>query len=439
MAITTKQALRQALSEIMGDYLSFTATADGSSAKNTVVSNTLKNFQGGADEGGLEEQYLLATGGGNAGEARRCLQYHPDATGGAQAIVQSTFTNATSNGDGFELHRIDPALKDQAVARALIELLPALYLPIRDETLIVDSILLNGDMEDFTGSDPDSWTSANSPTLSKETSTVFHGTNALKMVGPASAVGQVYQDLSLISITEIEGITTKFKMRVWTNAASQARLILNDGVTTTNGDYHTGGSEWQLLEVSAAIGPTATRARVTCEVTATDTAYFDTGWAKVNPVYRYTVPASIIRGPVRILQQYNEALPTGPYYAVREGEVLTEGRILRLEGMGVLTRPSSESATTEIGEPQVRLVAAYAAMALNEALLSRAAMGQQGRLEAEVARWQREVARLSRQFGIRMPPLPTERFDFIWDIGEDAGGRYIDSLAARRGIAFTTL
>jgi hypothetical protein len=438
LASTTKVKLRQALSELMGDYRAFTTTADGSSAKNTLVSDTLKNYQGGSDPGGLEGWHFLATSGVNAGETREASNYAPTASAGATVIVQSTYTNATASGETFELHRVDPELKTQAIDRAIIELFPVLYLPVRDESIIVDSLLLNGDFEDVTSGIPDNWTESGTGTTSVDTSTVFHGTNSMKLVAGAGGVYQRYQDLSLASITEVEGLTAKFKMRVWASAASSGRIIIDDGVTTANSDYHGGGSEWQLIDVSAAVGASATRVRVTCEAAASATVYFDLGWSVINPLYRYTVPTSIIRGPLRILQQYDESRPDGPYYPLLEGSKPTEGRLLRLEGMGLLTRPSTESATTEVGEPQVRLIAAYAAMVLNQTLLSRAAMNQQARLEAEVQRWQREVARLSGQAGIRMKSMPTDRFANTWYIGEDSTSRYIDALGARSGLSFTT-
>jgi len=335
------------------------------------------------------------------------------------------------------MHRIDPGLKDTAVQLALNELFPTLYVAIRNETLIVDSLLTNGDFETWASGEPSNWTDENSATVTQETSIVFHGDNALKIEGPAGDVGRRYQDLS-INLDDAAGKSLKFKMQGHTNAASQARLLLNFGGDDTAGSYHDGDSDWQRLTVEAAIPTDATRARVIVEVAATTTAYFDTGWAAVDPLYKYTVPTSIIRGPTRILQQYNEALPNGPYYPLLEGEAPKEGRILRLEGYGVLTVPASESDTTELGEPRLSLVGAYAALKLVEMLGERSASDQISNLERRMARWERTVARLSNQPGIRMRRLPVVSFDNTWSIGEDASGRYIDALSSRTTAGFTT-
>jgi hypothetical protein len=435
MATTTRANLRKALSEYTGDYVSFSCSSDGNTAKTSIVADGLRNRSGGTDVGAFEDYYFLATSGSNSGESKHGQSYIPDATDGATVLVQDSFTDTTASGDSFEMHRIDPDLKHAAIHQAINELFPTLYLPIRSESLVVDSILLNGDFEDWTSGSADNWTEVNSPTITQETSTIFHGSNSLKMVGPSGSVGQVYQDLSLASITEVEGLTLHFKMRVWTNASSQARLIIDDGVTTTNGDYHGGNSEWAFLSVTAAIGSSATRARVICEVTEEDTAYFDSGWAAVNPVHKYTIPSSIIRGPMHVLQQYNENMIDGPYYPLMPGEIPTRGRILRLEGMGVLTSPTSETATTEIGEPRLRLLATYAALKLVEVLGERSASEQISNLDRRRNNWERTVARLSREPGIRMRTIGASRGKNAWHIEEDASGRYLIFNIARNGLA----
>ena len=158
MATTTRTNLRKALSEAIGDYNSFSTSSDGNDAKTSLVSNTLKNYPGGSDDGAFEEQYFLATSGANDGEARRCQLYIANATDGPTSILQSPLPNQTASGDTFELHRYDPDLKHVAINRSLVELFPTVYLPIRDETLIVDNVLSNSDFEDWTSGEPDNWT-----------------------------------------------------------------------------------------------------------------------------------------------------------------------------------------------------------------------------------------------------------------------------------------
>ena len=435
MATTTRTNLRRALSEAIGDYQAFATTADGNDAKTSLVSTTLKNYPGGTDDGAFEEEFFLGTSGANQGESKRCSNYIASASDGPTAILQDAFSNQTSSTDTFELHRYDPDLKHVAINRALVELFPSIYKPIRDETLIVDNILSNGDFETAgTAATFSSWTEVGSPTVSVETSRVFHGTNSAKVAAGSGAAGQLTQTLD-VNISEAAGKTAIFKMRVWTDGASQARLRIDWGSSTEDGDYHTGDSSWRLLTVEAAVPTDATQVQVICETAASATAYFDTGWFAIGPVHRQTVTTSIVRGPMHILQQYNEAMVDGAYYPLLPGEAPTRGRILRLEGMGLLSRPSSESGTTEIGAPQLNLVTAYAAMILFQTLMMRSASEQRQNHTENIRYWQAEIQRLSMQPGIRMRPLGASRGRNSWHIEEDSDGRYLVFDIARRGVA----
>ncbi len=433
MATTTRVNLRKALSEAIGDYQAFATTADGNDAKTSLVSSTLKNYSGGADDGAFEEQFFLGTSGANSGASKRCALYIANASDGPTAILQDALDNQTASADTFELHRYDPDLKHTAINRALAELFPILYKPIRDETLVVDNILANNDFETAGGTTFSDWTEVNSPTVSIETSRVFHGTNSAKVVASGD-VGQLTQTLD-VNIDELAGKTATFKVRVWTNDSSQARLKIDWGTSTETGDYHTGDSSWRLLTAEAAVPTDATQVQVICEVAASQTAYFDTGWFAVEQIHRLTVPSDIVRGPMHILQQYNEDMVDGAYYPLPSGVAPTRGRILRLEGMGILSRPSSESGTTEIGEPQLNLVTAYAAMVLFQTLLMRSATEQRSNLTENIRYWQMEVQRLSSQPGIRMRPLGASRGRNSWHIEDDADGRYLLFDVTRRGVS----
>ena len=435
MATTTRANLRKSLSQAIGDYNTFTTSADGNDAKTSLVSDSLKNYPGGTDDGAFEEQYFLSTSGANEGESRRCLLYISEASDGPTVILQSALSSQSASSDSFELHRYDPELKHVAINRALAELFPTLYLSIRDETLIVDNVLANSDFEDWTSGSADNWTEVNSPTLSQETSRIFHGSSSAKLTGPSGSVGQLTQAPD-ININEIAGKTAQFKCRVWTNGGSQARLAIDwDGSSVEYGDYHEGDSEWRLLSVDASVPTTATQVKLVLEVAAETTAYFDTCWAAVYPLYRLTVPSTVIRGPFRVYQQYSENLIDGPYYPLMPGQSPTRGRILRLEGMGLLSRPTTESGTSEIGEPQLNLATAYAAMVLFQQLWTRSASEQRDNLAQNIALWQGEVARLSQQPGIRMRTLGAHRGRNSWHIEEDSSGRYLQFDVSRAGAA----
>jgi hypothetical protein len=435
MATTTRANLRKSLSERIGNYQSFAATANGNDAKTSLVSTQLRNFANGNSNAAFESIFFLGTSGANEGERGRCASYIVDASDGPTVILEDAFSNQTSSADTFEMHLYDPELLHVSISRALAEVFPTVYKPIRDETLIVDNILLNNDFEtEGTAGTFANWTEVNSPTVTVETSRVFHGTNAAKVVAGSGAVGQLTQALD-VNMSEVAGKTAAFKVRVWTDGASQARLSIDWGTSTETGEYHTGDSSWRLLSVEAAVPTDATQAQVICETAASQTAYFDTGWAAIDQVHRLTVPSSILRGPMHVLQQYNESMVDGAYYPLLPGETPTRGRILRLDGMGLLSRPTTESGTAELVEPQLNLVSAYAAMVLFQTMSVRGSHEQRQDARDNLVIFQAEVARLSTQVGIRMRPLGASRGKNSWHIEEDTDGRYLVFDTARRGAA----
>jgi hypothetical protein len=138
---------------------------------------------------------------------------------------------------------------------------------------------------------------------------------------------------------------------------------------------------------------------------------------------------------MHVLQQYNESMVDGAYYPLLPGETPTRGRILRLDGMGLLSRPTTESGTAELVEPQLNLVSAYAAMVLFQTMSVRGSHEQRQDARDNLVIFQAEVARLSTQVGIRMRPLGASRGKNSWHIEEDTDGRYLVFDTARRGAA----
>ena len=417
---TSRLNLRKALSQSIGDYWTLTATADGNDQKTSHVAAGLANFPGGTDPDAFEGWYDFALSGANAGESKRVASSIPDTN---TLLYQEAHGAQTATGDTFEIHRYDPTVKHVAIDIALSELFPFLYLPIRDETLIIDNLLSNSDFETFSAGFT-GWTEVGSPTVTQETGRVFHGSSSAKIVAGA-AIGQLTQSPT-INTHESAGRTVTFKKRVWTDGANRARLRLDwDGTNFANGSYHEGDSAWRLLSVSATIPSTATQVKAICEVAATRTAYFDAGWLALDPIYRYTIPSSLIRGPFQVLQQQDDNAPNGAYYGFQNGSAPTQGMFLRLTGMGLLTLATSDSGTTKIDEPYLRLVTAYAKKNLWELLLARSASENRQSLLENAKLAQMEVERISKQPGIRMPEKSASRGQNAWHVEPADGVRYL--------------
>ena len=430
MTTTTGKVLRRRLSESIGDYYSLTTSSDGDSAKSTMIDTSLKNLSGGGDDDAFEGWYVLISDSDAAsdGEDRRIRQYSVAGSDGSSPTltVEQVFAGGQiQSSTTYELHRWDPKDKREAINRSGRQLFPTLYKPIIDESIIIDNLLLNGGMEDWTSGVPDNWTEVNSPATTQETSRVFHLSSSAKLTGPSGSVGQLTQEAS-VNMADVAGLSATLKGRVWTNAASQARLRLDwDGSDIEDGDYHGGDSEWELLSVSGTIPTTATQVKAILEVTAEDTAYFDHLYLVIGPKYRYTIPSTIVGIPNRVTIQYDEGDVDGPFYPFRHNTSPLPGRLLRVEGKGLLSQPSTDAATIEIGEPEIDLLISYAEVLFwqMQASPARSAATQRERYRAAAEDAAEKVAQLARR--VKTPRMGSIPHESIFHYEQDGNGRYL--------------
>ena len=419
MATTTRAVLRQRLSEAIGDYRSQTTTAEGTTT--TLKDSTLANLPGGGDINHFEEWYVLVTSGANEGTFRRISRYNVQTT---TLVVESAFGSAVDTTVTYELHRYDPSHKHNAINRAIEELYPSLHARVRDETLVIDDLLSNSDFETFSTTFT-GWTEVGSPTTSAETSLVMHGSQSAKVVADAGAAGQLTQTPT-VNVNQVTNRSATFKCWVYTTAADTARVRLDwNGSDIDSSDYHTGNDQWELMSVTATVPSDATQIKAVCEVAAGGTAYFDAAWLLAGPVYKYTVPTTIIGGPYYVSQQFSETDPDGPYYQLPKNATPTSGRRLRIEGIGLLSRPTTDSATVELGEPRISTVVAYAARWFYRMLAGDSALEQNARWTAAVEMWSAEASRMSTSPGLRMPKPGGQMGRQVWHLEEDSDGRYI--------------
>ena len=420
MATTTRATLRQRLSEALGDYQSLTTTSAGNSAGTSVVDTGLRNLPGGADDDAFEGFYILVTSGANTGESRRVKNYIANTN---TLVTQESFSGgAVDTTVSYELHQYDPLQKHQAINRAIEELYPFLYLPVRDETIVVDDRLTNSDFETFSDGFT-GWTEVGSPTVTAETTYVIHGSQSAKVVGDSGAAGQLTQ-APTININELSNKSGTFKCWVWCAAADTARIRLDwDGSDIENSDYHKGQNEWQLLDVVASVPTSATQVKAIIEVAASGTAYFDACWMTAGPIHKYTIPSAILNGPHYLTEQGDEGDPNGEYYPIKGNP--TAGRRLRFEGMGMLSRPASDTATTEVGTPHTNIVTAYAGMYFFRTQANSNAVEESQRFADMASTFSQDAVRMASQPGMRMPRLGGQHHRDRWHIEEDSSGRYI--------------
>lgn len=411
----------------MGDYESFDTSANGSSDGADIVALALLNLPNGVDEDAFEDQYIEINDSDATladGEVRRIEAYVADPDSPTPRM-QSTFSEQIKIGITVVLHRFNPVDKKNAIRQAILELYPDLYLPIRDETLVVDNLLSNSGFETFS-SGFTGWTEVGSPTVTQETTIVMHGSSSAKIVSSASAVGQLTQ-APTINIDELTNDQVESKRWVYATEPNTARIRLDFGNSFSNSVFHSGRDQWELLELDAVVPNNATQVKQICESAVSGTSYFDHGWMAVGRVYEYTLPSSIITGPHRVTQQADEDDVDGPYYQIPDNWKPATGRILRVEGYGVLSRPTTNTGTVEVGEPQVRLIVAYAEMLMWRLMASPARSSRQDRQgyvdagrDAAV-----KVAVLKAQDGMKTPRMGAQRHRGNWHLETDSSGKIL--------------
>lgn len=425
MATTTRQVYREGFSRSIGDFISVDATADGNAGSNTIVSSAFLNLDGGTDDDTFENWYALiadSTSGGD-GESRRVQSYVPDPD--APTIrVASAFSVQIISGVTIELHRYNPADKHDVLGRAINQLSRDLAKDVLDESIVVDNVLANTGFELFTTVNvPDDWTIVGSPTVTEENTIVRHRTSSVKVVA-SGADGQLTQ-APTINIDEITTEQADAARWCYATEPNTVRLRTDFGTSIVNSPFHSGRDQWEYLEVEKTVPSTATQVKQICEVADGGTGYFDIGHLSLGPVYDYDLPTSIVGDIYRLEQQRNQLITEGGYYPIPDGGWPSEGLILRIKGQGVLSVPTTDSGTTEIGEPQLQLLYAYAGMLLWQLFASPARSAGLDRSGFDIAAKESAdlVAVLKGQKGMISPAMSAQRHRNNWIVQGDGSSR----------------
>ena len=379
---------------------------------------------------------MLITSGDASGEKKKVKRDGGFTASSGTLTVDSAFSAQIATGVTYELHRWDPGDIDNAIRAAARLVYPHLYLPIRDESLVIDGLLLNNQFETFSGGFT-RWTEVGSPTVTAETTIVWHGTNSAKIVA-SGAAGQLTQ-APTINIHKLTTKKARFAKRVYATAASVARIRLDfDGSTFENHDYHSGADQWERQEIEVDIPDAATQVKAICEVADGGTAYFDSGagddlFIDGHHIYKYTLPTTIVDMPTRVTEQYIRDHPRGPYYAIGRDNYPTKGRILLVEGPGILSQPTTDVGTIEVGAPHKELLLARARWWFWNTQANDLAAREVQRYKDLAADARAEYMEMVDSKRYRMAP-PTVTLHPEWHYEEDASGKYIVFDVARDAI-----
>ena len=428
MATLTRVLLLQRLSESWDDWWAGTTTGAGSAT--TIVDTALAQLDGG-DNDFCNNWYVrnVATG-----QIRRILPTAGYAT--ATGTITHASMTAVGNAAAYELHRINPTLKHNALLRASVLCFPGgnrhgLYLPLRDETLVVDNLISNWDFETFAAGAFTGWDSVGAPTLTQSTTYFVHGSNGANIAGAAST--GISQNLLTVAngfarIDQAAGKT--LRMRGWLHAtdASNIRLrVTFDGSTYTNGAYHSGDDDFEgpgVHYINVAIPVNATQMTVSIEKSTAVAAQADVVVAWIDPVHRYTLPTSFLRDPFAVLQQVYEDQPNGPYAPITGYGKPIAGRILRFTGMGLLSQPTTDAGTVEIDTNQAEYFLAQASQWLYRAILQGGSQQEREYIATRRQEWQQDIAQME-QTGTTMINLAAHDPMGVWKIEGDSTSRYL--------------
>lgn len=400
---TSRTTLRRSMSDLMGDFVRDpdgsvpTCSAQGGAAGITAIDILLSYYP---DDFYNDWYFVLPQGptGSGSYEVTRVVDF-TGATG--TLTLEPDASGQIASGQTYELHRYNPATKHLALNAARLQAIDALWLPVRDETLVVDNLISNWDFETYAGGAFTNWVSIGSPTLTQNTSYFMHGSNAANIAG-AAGVG-IEQNIitSANSFGRIANARRKvLHVRGFLRAtdASNIRLRLTfDGSTYTNGAYHSGDDDWEspdyhYFDVSIPAG--ATEMTISVEKSTAVAAQADVVIAWIDPINRYTLPTTIHRRPSWIYQQVNRDRPNGDYAPLSKDNRALAGHILKLTGKGLLTEVTTETGTMEVSDPETQLLYAEALDWLIVHEMGGASEASQVRLERDKERWQVTAARL---------------------------------------------
>lgn len=412
---TTAANARKLLSQGISDWR--TDTTSSTSGAGTLVCSRL------ADEvdDHFNTQFILVTSGTASGDRRR-IQDFASASGIISPYL--AFSGSIAASVSFELHRLDPAVKDQCVKEACRDTYPYLRKEIVDKTLVGNNPLPNSHFEDWVANTtkPDNWASAGaSLTIAANTTAENYRSGAKSVaITRLGTNGYLYiSEAEWPQLLDFQNTTLSFYAWAKSSATAQTRIQIYTKTgtveATTNGSYHTGGGEWEKLEnlnVSIPDKLADIEIRLSSD-TANTVCYADNVYISGFPNYKYLVPKQFVGWPTHVYYQHDssslgfgcddvdEQLPWVElfgWHKVDDGTnkyitfdyAVPESRKLILKGFGYLSQPTGDTSNIEVDEPEVKALVAYASYLMYERLAGTPSMEDVSRFEREAVKWRRK-------------------------------------------------
>lgn len=406
------------LSKQIGDFWNSTTTSGGSST--TLVDTALMAKANDWIEDAPAEMYDRITSGTYIAEERKASSL--DNTTGTLTTLAHGGTIATAV--TYEIHRLfNASEKRHALISAARHSFPFLYRVVRDDSKTVGNWLRNGDVEIWALTTvPDNWVVSALTCAENTTSPYF--SRGLSSVALSGSAGYLYQsNVQVPDLIELAGKSVTFKADVWSDTATDTRLSIYDGTTTTYSDYHAGDSIKANISVSATIADSPSVVRFAIHRGAASAAYADdfrvSGPAR-DKVYIGDLDLALDRTH-RITQSSDSNINNEPWQTLRNYEIGNDGYIylhegtsdyrLRIEGMGYLNFLASGvastdwAATIDIDSPQLDILIAEAVMYLYIQMISpNFTSGERDKFAQMLQYWEKELEVRKGKYGMKPPP-----------------------------------
>jgi hypothetical protein len=214
--------------------------------------------------------------------------------------LKERFQTLIGDSDGTYADKYEDAINNSAR-----ELYPALHKPLIDETLITGNSLPNAHFEDWSQTTyPDHWNVSEVTAL--EETTICRGGVSSAKVTRADSDGYLYcSQTEWIDLLDLMDTQVSFKCWALASTASQAYIEIYtkqaDGTEQTEtSDAHSGGGEWELLEIEDfELNDDLTDIQFRCKVITTNgSVYFDNARVTGKGLYQLLLPLDFQNGEV---------------------------------------------------------------------------------------------------------------------------------------------
>jgi hypothetical protein len=300
---TTLLSLEQLFNQAINDDLEFDTTTN-ITTDNSVISTTLKNYDGGADDY-FNDWWVYITEGNNEG-VNRYISDYANATG--TLTVRGDALAAETAAVTCRLSRYNRDRKIQALVRACEEVYSDFHLDLDEQTLVTGNILPDSHFEIWPSSSTMTWYTANTGgtgTLARTSaaSSTRGGTYSAKFT--ASAANDYFEVDSedYPRLLDLQGRTLDFYVQAMPETANDALIEIytvdtagsTQTLTSTTANGTTVFTELKLENqtLNDDLDYVSIRFKVT---TNGKYVIFDDAWLGDGKLYEYLLPDDFVEG-----------------------------------------------------------------------------------------------------------------------------------------------